>query len=206
MNIWVYLLIVVEVTAMLLMVWWVHHFKRKHLTCPDCGALLHRDIRKTPKEQRQEPIGHTFVAHCTGCEAGFSVERVKKKRNGGEKLRDWLLARLPHKEMGWKEIGERFVRFRLIKTRWFNVYLHWLEAPTWHTHCHDHPWHFWAVLLWGGYLEELDSGKKVWRGPGSVLYRHARFRHNVITPRGPNWSIIVTSGVKRKWGFVGCKP
>lgn len=117
---------------------------------------------------------------------------------------EWLLRRLfPHKEIGWPEIGERFTRFTLLRTPWFNVYLHKLEAPVPHPQCHDHPWSFVAVVLSGGYWEQSFGGDWVWRGPGSVLYRHATHRHNVVTPRGvTNWSVIFTTRKFRDWKLM----
>lgn len=35
---------------------------------------------------------------------------------------------LPHKEIGWQDIGEVFYRYQLLKTKWVNVYLHQLDA------------------------------------------------------------------------------
>ena len=119
-------------------------------------------------------------------------------------LEPWLRRRVTHKELGWKEIGEKFTRFVLLKTRWLSVYLHKLDAPVRHPQCHDHPWHFWVLVLGHGYYEEM-RGRTVWRRPGSVLYRPAASLHNTITVAGrPNWSVIVVSGRKRDWGMRGC--
>ncbi len=116
-----------------------------------------------------------------------------------------LIDRLPHKQIGWKEIGEDFIRYAILKTPWFNVYLHRLIAPAWHPMCHDHPWSFVTFILWSGYLERVASGKEIRRRPGSVLYRPAEFRHNVITPYGTAWSLIVTTKKSRDWGFQPCE-
>jgi hypothetical protein len=113
-------------------------------------------------------------------------------------LRRWFA----NKEIGWAEIGETFTRFTLLSTPFFKVLLHKLDAPRWHPQCHDHPWHFWTLILSGGYLEESKEGLR-FRRPGTVLYRPARFAHNVIT-RGVGWSILVVSGKKREWGFQTC--
>jgi hypothetical protein len=114
----------------------------------------------------------------------------------------WLRRNFFHKEIGWTEIGEEFTRFTLLKTRWFTIYLHKLDAPQWHPECHDHPWHFWTLILWGGYWESSKQGLH-WRGPGRILYRTAKFQHNVVT-KGVGWSIILTSHKKRDWGFMKC--
>src|SRR5215469_5973212 len=98
---------------------------------------------------------------------------------------------VPFKEIGWTEIGEKFTRYALLKTRWFNIYLHQLSAPNWHPECHDHPWGFTTLLLWNGYLEQIGT-KFHRRWPGMVLWRPATFAHNVITPYGTSWSLIFT--------------
>ena len=116
-----------------------------------------------------------------------------------------LIDRLLHTEIGWKEIGEEFTRYQLLKTPWFNIYLHRLFAPVWHPSCHDHPWSFVTFILWNGYLERVSSGEEVRRRAGSILYRPAEFSHNVITPYGTAWSLIVTSRKTRDWGFQPCK-
>lgn len=119
----------------------------------------------------------------------------------------WLL---PYKDIGWTEIGEEFTRFQLVKTRWGNVYLHRLWCPNTHPNCHDHPWSFWTLLLKGGYLEfhvdsDLqDDGIWVRRKPGQFLYRPAEWSHNVVTPFGVSWSLVLTGPKEREWGFHGC--
>lgn len=119
-------------------------------------------------------------------------------------IETWLRNHFDHKEIGWAEIGEKFTRYFLIKTRWFNVYLHQLDAPKWHPECHDHPWTFIALLLKGGYLEQIGNVVSH-RRPGSILYRPATTVHNVITPFGTSWSIILTGPKGREWGFMPCE-
>jgi len=110
---------------------------------------------------------------------------------------------IPFKEIGWTAIGEKFTRYQLVKTPWFNIYLHQLYAPTWHPECHDHPWGFVAILLRRGYLERVGT-KDYRRRVGSVLFRPAVFAHNVITPYGTSWSMILTTRKSRDWGFKPC--
>lgn len=107
----------------------------------------------------------------------------------------------PHKQIGWEEIGEDFIRFTIFTTPWFTIYLHRLVALVPHSQCHDHPWSFMAILLKGGY-DEYHAGEWVWRKPGSVLWRPAEWKHNVVTKNSVSWSIIVTGPKKRQWGFV----
>lgn len=119
------------------------------------------------------------------------------------RLGRFLKRLLPYKEIGWKDIGETFYRYTLLKTPWFNVYLHELNAPKWHPECHDHPWNFITLLLWNGYDEQV--GNMIWRRrAGAVLFRPAAFTHNVITPYGVSWSLVFTTAKKRAWSFHPC--
>src|SRR5712664_1923593 len=104
----------------------------------------------------------------------------------------FLRAYFSFKEIGWRDIGEEFTRYQLLKRPWFNIYLHQLFAPIWHPECHDHPWGFIAILLRRGYLEQVGL-KKYRRRVGSVLFRPATFAHNVVAPYGVSWSIIFTT-------------
>lgn len=117
---------------------------------------------------------------------------------------DFLRRHLKLKEIGWIEIGEKFTRYALLRTSWFNVYLHQLYAPNWHPECHDHPWSFLAILLWNGYTERVGT-KDHRRYPGDILWRPATFAHNVITPYGTSWSLIITGPKSRDWGFKPCE-
>lgn len=131
-------------------------------------------------------------------------------------LERFLRKHFTFKEIGWAEIGETFTRYAIFRCRWFNVYLHQLNAPGWHPDCHDHPWSFAALLIWPGYLERVPcplphlAGEKcnfirdIRRWPGQILYRPATFSHNVITPYGESWSIIITGPKSREWGFKPC--
>jgi hypothetical protein len=121
-----------------------------------------------------------------------------------ETMIEKLLRRfVKHKEIGWIEIGEKFTRYALLSTPLLSVFVHQLNAPNWHPQCHDHPWGFLAILLRRGYLERIGQ-KEYRRRPGAILYRPAKFTHNVITPYGTSWSLIVTGPRSHTWGFKPC--
>jgi hypothetical protein len=118
-------------------------------------------------------------------------------------LKTWLCSKLRFKEIGWKEIDEEFIRYQIIKCKWFNIYLHYLDASIWEPTCHDHPWWFITLLIWPGYTEQVN-GKLHRRWPGMVLYRPAKFQHRVLTPHGSSWSLILTGPKVREWGRFKC--
>lgn len=120
-------------------------------------------------------------------------------------IESWFRKHIPFKEIGWTEYKEEFTRFVLLKNRWFSLYLHKLNAPIWHPQCHDHPWWFIAFLIWPGYLEMVADKSQHRRWPGSFLYRPAEFTHNVITPYGTSWSLVLVGPKSRDWGLKECK-
>lgn len=109
---------------------------------------------------------------------------------------------LKKKELGWKDLGEEFTRYVILKTPWFQILLHRLWSPNWHPHGHDHPWSFVTVILRGGYLEKSPGRVDRWRGPGSLLYRRAEFAHNVATGARVCWSLVITGPKRRPWHFI----
>ena len=115
-----------------------------------------------------------------------------------------LLKLFPHEDIGWKDIDETFVRYTLLKTPWFRVYLHNLIAVTPHPQCHNHPWSFVAFLLVGGYWEYTAETNWKLRLPGEVLFRPAWWTHNVVTNPDGMWSLVFTGPKRHEWGFHSC--
>jgi hypothetical protein len=118
-------------------------------------------------------------------------------------IADFLRRRLKHKEIGWKDIGEEFTRYAIWRGKRFNIYLHRLYAPNEAPQCHDHPWSFVTILLWNGYLEWFE-GQWHRRFAGTIMRRKATDTHNVITPYGVCWSLIITTKKSRDWSFKSC--
>lgn len=96
-----------------------------------------------------------------------------------------------------------------------------IERPTWqiclhvfhrsdYPDFHDHPWDFWTLVLWRGYIEHLPSGKRrIW--PGMILFRPATHAHWVELisdadypesgPVKPAITLVFMGRRKREWGF-----
>lgn len=67
---------------------------------------------------------------------------------------------------------------------------------------HDHPWNFTSIILWRGYIEETEGGKKKRVWPGMILRRKSTHKHRVELVNGKKAVTIVIMGKYRKsWGF-----
>jgi hypothetical protein len=66
---------------------------------------------------------------------------------------------------------------------------------------HDHPWSFWSVILWRGYVE-CTPGKRRRIWPGMILHRRPEWRHRVELLNEKNAVTLVIMGrYVREWGF-----
>lgn len=61
-------------------------------------------------------------------------------------------------------------RWVMLKTRWFQVYLHHFVGDDWSLDLHDHPKRFISVGLWGWYIEEtpFEPADSEWARLGPV--------------------------------------
>jgi hypothetical protein len=118
------------------------------------------------------------------------------------KLADWV------RGFPWSNVGDDrnggpiFTRYKLLKCRWFGVYVHEFFRDDRERCLHDHPWWFVSIVLRGGYWEETASGYR-WKRPGSVLVRRAKFAHRIdVDPARPlPWSLVIVGPKHRDWGF-----
>lgn len=110
--------------------------------------------------------------------------------------------------------------WRIPRNAFFNIYYHVVLRSDDDRALHDHPFWSLSIVLEGGYYEHtiLAGGihKKVWRGPGSIVFRPSgRFAHRLELMTYPwpdplvpdEWStksaktIFITGPVLRRWGF-----
>lgn len=99
--------------------------------------------------------------------------------------------------------GEPYlIRYRLLRTPWFGIYLHRILRSDDDRHLHDHPFNFTTIILWNGY-EEVTPGDWKWRGVGSVIRHQAKDYHRLIVPEGKTtWSLFIRGRKYREWGFA----
>lgn len=81
-------------------------------------------------------------------------------------------------------------------------------------HFHDHPWPTVSIVLRGGYWEVMPARqeqdpshdahlwRRVWRGPGAIVFRRAHHRHRLEIPEGSSaWSLFLMGRYAKAWGF-----
>lgn len=105
--------------------------------------------------------------------------------------------------------GELYlVRYVLFRTGPFGVFIHHIVLSDLDRDLHDHPWNFWAMVLWGpGYIEHQPTGK-VWCPRWRLRHKYAWERHRVELvqdlvsgcPQGV-WTLFVRQRRTREWGF-----
>ena len=83
-----------------------------------------------------------------------------------------------------------------------SLYLHIFRRSDHDRELHDHPWSFTTLLLWPGYIEETQSGKRR-KFPLQLLFRPALFRHRVelLPVYEYSISLVFVGPKKRVWGF-----
>jgi len=98
------------------------------------------------------------------------------------------------------------IRWILLRTPAFGIFIHKFCRSDHDRALHDHPWPF-VTLLFTGYDEEHDQtpdgAKRIEHHiSGSLLERPALWRHRVILLDGkPSWSLVFVGKRVRPWGF-----
>lgn len=94
------------------------------------------------------------------------------------------------------------IRYRLIKTPWFGIYLHRILRSDDDRDLHDHPFSFLTLILKTGYVEQTPGGKK-WKRPGSIIWHRAEDLHRLEIPEGKTtWTFFIRGPKRRSWGFA----
>lgn len=112
------------------------------------------------------------------------------------------------KEIRSKEGILHFKRWRILKTPWFEIYIHGIFKEDQDLHLHSHPWNIWTMVLFGSYFEELfleDSNSTITklRRPLNMAYRrHDRF-HKIkkLNSKSVYTLAIVGKRKQSEWGY-----
>lgn len=101
------------------------------------------------------------------------------------------------------------VRWRLIQTPWFGIYVHFIHREDLDPVPHDHPWVFWRMVLRGGYVENYFENPRHSFGYPQVImpFRPLRFptthAHRIVMVKPGTISLVVVGRKQRVWGFWG---
>lgn len=109
------------------------------------------------------------------------------------------------------------IRWRLIQTPWFGIYLHRIFRPDNDRHPHDHPWGFRSVVLKGGYVQEIFSlSRMAINGSHRVnlsipkvqvqklfsTYRMTTWKaHRILSVRPGTITLVIVGRKIKEWGF-----
>lgn len=98
-------------------------------------------------------------------------------------------------------------RLRIFQTPWFALYLHFIFEPDLDRDPHDHPCNFWALIVRGGYLEDVFTHpltriprSNTW-GPGTVHKMPVEFAHQIRRLNGKTVTLCWFGHRQRQWGF-----
>lgn len=106
----------------------------------------------------------------------------------------------------WTEVPSGFItRLHLIKTPFFAICLHWLNAPDPEPWLHDHPITFLSLILRGGYKEKQGG---YWRHERTVKHRWWNFidasegcAHSIIEVEPKTLTLCFMGPKTREWGY-----
>lgn len=115
-----------------------------------------------------------------------------------------------------------FQRWRMLPfgLPWFNIYIHIIYKGSKDRYCHDHPWPFMSLVLWGGYTEQkrenlgyvydaeqdknlLNVSEPVLRERGflNLAFMNKWDFHNLHKLHKTTVTLVVTGKRKGVWGF-----
>ncbi len=117
-----------------------------------------------------------------------------------------------------KEIRSRtgklhFQRWRVLWTPWFSIFVHRILEKDQDKHCHDHPWSFFSLILWGHYFQlRFTSADGHSQNQDLQLRRRSLFTwertpaegvfHKIYEVPTPTWSLILAGPSRRVWGYA----
>lgn len=108
-----------------------------------------------------------------------------------------------------KGANSYLIRWSLWLLFGYSIKLHKIVRPDDDRCSHDHPFWFFRIILWGGYIElQGPENKRVhikpWRpwAPWRIYFCPVNFRHRIIElPNGPSWTIGLFGPKEKDWGF-----
>lgn len=100
-------------------------------------------------------------------------------------------------------------RLRIFQAPWFALYLHFIYEPDLDRDPHDHPCNFWALIIRGGYYEQVYYRQykrnkfyySSWR-PFTAHKMPVEYAHQILKLNGKKTVTLCWFGRRqRQWGF-----
>lgn len=91
-------------------------------------------------------------------------------------------------------------RLHLIKTPWFAVMVHFMNAPDPEPHPHDHPVTFLSLIIKGSYIEERN-GRDRHRTFWNFIRASEKDVHRIVTVERGTMTLCLVGPKTREWGF-----
>lgn len=111
------------------------------------------------------------------------------------------------KEIRSKSGELHFIRWKIFSIGNFSVNIHKICKADEDKHLHNHPWNFMSIVLKGGYIERLQSGKANLRTFLNTAIRRAEKFHKIdemVTKTV--YTLNFMWGERKEWGYdVGGK-
>lgn len=112
----------------------------------------------------------------------------------------------------WFDIVEDGVtlltRLTILRTPWFQILLHWINAPDHTEDMHDHPWAFFGFVIDGGYTEVTgypDGDKLINTGYQKVDFFVNKMdpneAHGIVAVEPGTKTLIFTGPRRKSWSF-----
>ena len=98
------------------------------------------------------------------------------------------------------------IRWRLLHTPWFGIYIHKWNKPDPRPTLHNHPWNFISIILWGRYAESRHDYSMGVGNRFDVVKRWINIKgrsdfHTVIGVIKPTWSLMFVGKTHQDWGY-----
>lgn len=107
------------------------------------------------------------------------------------------------KEIRSKTGELHFRRYRIIETKWFSIYLHYIAKSDEDAHRHNHPWDFTSVVLSGSYTEEYSLFNIVRTRASKLINSHIYEEYHKLTILKPVWSLVFCGKrINENWGYI----
>lgn len=111
----------------------------------------------------------------------------------------------PIREIRSRTGGLHFRRWRILETRWFNIYLHHIAKSDADKDPHSHPWSFLTLILCGGYVQFIRGSFGINYyipcRPGTLHDLKMDEYHKIRLVK-PTWTLVFTGQRHNEdWGY-----